>query len=146
MAEVQMIRTPGGDELVVLDRAQYEALMRDAAGGAPQPEDVAEANAVGRVATRELGRIARGEDVAIPIEVWDAIEAKGGSPVRELRKWRRLTQAALGEKIGRDQTFIAKLEAGRVELTLSTALALATALGVPVEALEGWPVMGSPAG
>jgi len=43
--------------------------------------------------------VSRGEDVALPAAVWEAIEG-GMSPIRAVRQWRGLTQAQLSELIG----------------------------------------------
>ena len=78
--------------------------------------------------------IARGDDVALPGEVWDAIEA-GENAVRVIRKHRGLTQAALAQAVGVSQGYVAEIEAGRKTGTPETLRACAKALGVPLDVL-----------
>lgn len=68
-----------------------------------------------------------------------------GERVAELRKARGLTQAALGELVGVDQTAIASYEIGRRRIPLSRVGMLAQALRVSVpELLEQEPPPGRP--
>ncbi len=71
-------------------RRDYEALL--ARAGDEDAEDAMTA----RIVRETTEAIARGEDVALPAAVWEAIEG-GESPVRVLRKHRGLTQAKLAE-------------------------------------------------
>jgi DNA-binding XRE family transcriptional regulator len=125
---VQIIRTESGEELVVLSRREYIALLARAGDEAAEDE-----------MTRILGEefkaaIARGEDVALPEAVWAAIEA-GESPVKVLRKHRGLTQAELAAAAGVNQNYVAELEAGRKSSAPETLKAIARALGVPLDVL-----------
>lgn len=54
-----------------------------------------------------------------------------------MREARGLTQAELAQRIGKHQPNIARLESGRFEPSLRTALALAVALDTTVEDLFG---------
>jgi DNA-binding XRE family transcriptional regulator len=125
---VQIIRTESGEELVVLPRREYIALLARAGDEAAEDE-----------MTRILGEefkaaLARGEDVALPEAVWEAIKA-GESPVKVLRKHRGLTQAELAAAAGVSQGYVAELEAGRKSGAPDTLKALARALGVPLDVL-----------
>jgi hypothetical protein len=55
--------------------------------------------------------LCRGEDVAWPVAVWEAIEG-GMGPIRAVRQWRGLTQAQLSELIGSPQGYVSTLEKG----------------------------------
>jgi transcriptional regulator with XRE-family HTH domain len=57
---------------------------------------------------------------------------------REVRTRRRalgLSLAALAERCGLSVNYVTSIEAGKRDVSLSTAVSLATALGVPVERL-----------
>jgi transcriptional regulator with XRE-family HTH domain len=55
--------------------------------------------------------------------------------VQALRDKRAMTQAALAKKAGLSRGYLARVETGRHEPTLTTLRKLANALGVPVTAL-----------
>jgi transcriptional regulator with XRE-family HTH domain len=58
-----------------------------------------------------------------------------GMKVQALRDKRAMTQAALAKKAGLSRGYLARVETGRHEPTLTTLRKLAKALGVPVTAL-----------
>jgi DNA-binding XRE family transcriptional regulator len=123
---IQIIRTESGEELVVLPRREYIALLARAGDEAAEDEmtDIL-------VDEAEAAR-ARGERLALPEAVWEAIEA-GESPVKVLRKHRGLTQAEVAAAAGVSQGYVAELEGGRKSGAPETLKALARALGVLVE-------------
>jgi DNA-binding XRE family transcriptional regulator len=125
---VQIIRTESGEELVVLPRREYVALLARAG------DEAAEDEMTGILVDETKAAIARGEEVALPEAVWQAIEA-GESPVKVLRKHRGLTQAELAAVAGVSQGYVAELEAGRKTGAPETLKALARALGVPLDVL-----------
>ena len=53
-----------------------------------------------------------------------------GMNVKHLRKAQRLSQVQLGLMIGRDRSYISRIERGRCNATFDTLLALAGGLGV----------------
>ena len=53
-----------------------------------------------------------------------------GARVRQLRKARKLSQAALAERARLTRAYVTRLEAGQQDPSLSTITALAKALGV----------------
>ena len=55
--------------------------------------------------------------------------------LRKLRRKRGMSQAALATKAGYSREYIARLETGHHDPSLSTLTKLAKALGVPVTAL-----------
>jgi DNA-binding XRE family transcriptional regulator len=119
----QTILTPSGDELVVLSRAEYDAL-RARADAAPANEDEDIARIVGRT---------NGE-AAFPTELWERIEA-GEHPVRVFREFRDITQLHLAMKIDVAQSTIAAIETNKRRGTVDLYIALAKALDVPLDAL-----------
>ncbi len=52
--------------------------------------------------------------------------------LREARKRKGLTQAEVGEAIGRDQSTISKYEAGTARIDVDVAVQYAAVLGIPV--------------
>ncbi len=122
----QIIVSPSGDELVVISRAEYEALITlDEA-----EEDIGSR----RIIADTDAAIARGEDVALPESVWAAIEA-GDSPVRALRNYRGLTQKDLEKSTGLAQGYLSEIENGAKPGSLQAMHRIAKALGVPIDVL-----------
>jgi len=124
MSGPQIIRTPGGEELVVLPRAEYEALLERADHEAEDADDVAIYDA----------RKAAGS-VVLPPEVSAAI-LRGESRLKAIRNWRGETQQYLNFKTGIGQGYLSDLESGRRTGTPETIAKLAQALSVPVEWLS----------
>ena len=124
MSGPQIIRTPNGEELVVLPRAEYEALVERADHEAEDADDVAIYDA----------RKAAGGGV-LPPEVSAAI-LRGESWLKAIRNWRGETQLHLSSKTGIGQGYLSDLESGRRAGTPETIAKLAQALSVPVEWLS----------
>ncbi len=122
MTEPQIIRTPGGEELVVLPRAEYEALLAAAADAAEDEADAAVYDA--RKADLEAGRDAR-----LPPEV-SAAMLRGDSLLKALRKWRGMTQIDLATLTDLGQGYLSDLEAGRRRGTRETLRRIAEKLNV----------------
>ncbi len=53
-----------------------------------------------------------------------------GNMLRERRKELNLTQKQLAEKLGREQSYIARVENGKVDIQLSSFFRIATVLGI----------------
>jgi hypothetical protein len=124
MSEPQIIRTPSGEELVVLPRAEYEALLERADHEA---EDAA-------IYDARKAELAAG-GVMLPPEVSAAI-LRGDSRLKAIRKWRDETQLHLESVTGIGQGYLSDLESGRRTGTPETIAKLAQALNVPVEWLS----------
>jgi hypothetical protein len=124
MSGPQIIRTPGGEELVVLPRAEYEALLERADHEAEDADDVAVYDA-----RKTAG------SVVLPPEVSAAI-LRGESRLKAIRNWRDETQLHLSFKTGIGQGYLSDLESGRRTGTPETIAKLAQALSVPVEWLS----------
>jgi DNA-binding XRE family transcriptional regulator len=120
--------TPSGEEMVVLPRAEYDRLI------AAPPTEADEDAGVARIVAATSAAITRGEDVAIPEEVWDAIET-GANPVVAIRKWRDVTQMYLAHKSGISQGYLSQVEAGARRPTVEVLSQLSDVLEVPIEVL-----------
>jgi DNA-binding XRE family transcriptional regulator len=129
MGKSQIIHTDGED-LVVIPRRDYEALL--ARAGDEAGEDAAAA----RIIAATGAKIARGEDVALPAAVWAAIES-GEHPVRAIRRYRGLTQLDVAKRAGLRQGYIADIEAGRKTGSAASLKAIAAALDVPLDVIVG---------
>lgn len=122
MNEPQIIRTASGEELVVLTRAEYDAMvtaLEDAA------EDAADA-AIGEARLAEIA--ASGGQPLTPF----ASAATIGY-VRHARRLRGMTQQHLANLVGITQGTLSDIESGRRNGSPAVMLRLAEALGVPAE-------------
>lgn len=119
----QVITTPGGERLVVMPEAEFEALL-----------DAAEENA-DRLAMGEYERrLAGGEEEQVPLAVVDRILG-GENLVLVWREHRKLTREDLARRSGVPLNEIAGIEAGRTVGGEAVLAALAGALGLAVEDL-----------
>ncbi len=122
---MQIIKTPGGEELVILAKTEYDALLSAVADAEEDAADVAIYDA------------RKAEDLStLPAEVSMAI-VRGESRLKALRKWRGLTQDRLAAEAGVTQGFLSDLEARRRAPSHSTLEKLATVLDVPLSWIEG---------
>jgi hypothetical protein len=122
----QIIRTPDGEELVVLPRADYEALVERADHEAEDAEDVA-------IYDARKAELAAGGEI-LPPEVSAVL--RGDSRLKAIRNWRGETQLRLTVKTGIAQGYLSDLENGRRRGTSDTITKLAQALNVPAEWLS----------
>lgn len=127
MSAPQIIRTPGGEELVVLPRVQYEALIERADHAAEDADDIA-------IYDARKAELAAG-GVVLPPEVSAAI-LRGDSRLKAIRTWRAETQMHLSVLTHIGQGYLSDLESGRRTGTPETITRLAQALDVPVEWLS----------
>ena len=127
MAAPQIIRSPSGEELVVLPRAEYEALLERADHAPEDADDVA-------IYDARKSELAAGGGV-LPPEVSAAI-LRGDSRLKAIRKWRDVTQLHLEVRTNIGQGYLSDLENGRRTGTPETIAKLAAALDVPVEWLS----------
>lgn len=123
MSKPQFITTPLGEELVVLSKAEYEALISAA-------ELVDEDDADVAIYDQRVAALAAGRDEVLPVEVANGL-LRGESRLKAIRKWRGLTQADLAERVGVGQGYLSELEGGRKRGAPDTLAALAQALNVP---------------
>lgn len=127
MSAPQIIKTPGGEELVVLSRADYEALLQATREAA---EDAAD------VAIYDARKAELGESEPLPAELSLAV-LQGESRLRALRKWRGMTQDELAGRTGLTQGFLSDLESRRRAASAETVDRLALALDVPKTWIDG---------
>jgi antitoxin component HigA of HigAB toxin-antitoxin module len=123
----QIILTPSGEELVVLPREEYDALLARADHAAEDADDAA-------IYDARKAELAAG-GIQLPPEVSAAI-LRGESRLKAIRKWRDETQLHLEFKTGIGQGYLSDLENGRRAGTPETIARLAQALNVPAEWLS----------
>jgi hypothetical protein len=124
MADVQTLRTPGGEELVVLSRQDYEALVALASEAAEDEDDVA-------LYDTRKAEMAAGGETPLPEPVGAAL-LRGDSFLKAVRRWRGLSQTALAAQTGIGQGYLSDLEHRRRAGTPETFEKLAAALDVPM--------------
>lgn len=131
-AAPQYIHTEGGEDLVVIPRSEYEALLNAAADA---DEDAADAAAYDQAkAEMELDR-AQGRNPALPQNVSDLVRA-GHSRLTAWRRSRNLTQQDLALKAGIAQSYLSQLENKQREGTAETLERLAKVLIVDVDQIS----------
>jgi len=118
---------PSGEELVVLPRAEYEALLERADHEAEDADDAA-------IYDARKAELAAG-GVVLPPEVSAAI-LRGESRPKAIRNWRGKTQLYLNFKTDIGQGYLSDLKNGRRTGTPETIAKLAQALNVPAEWLS----------
>lgn len=119
---LQSIRTPAGEELVVLPRADFDALLAIAQEAEEDADDVA-------IFDERMAALSDGRDAPLPPEISAALLA-GATRLRAIRKWKGLTQVEIAERTGLAQGYISDLDSGRKAGTGETMMAVAKALGV----------------
>jgi hypothetical protein len=125
----QFIKTEG-EELVVLPRRDYEALVKRA-----KKKVSGEDEKIARIVKKSDEALAAGDEVELPSKVAEAI-ARGENPLRVVREWRGMTQMYLGEmKTDVGQSTISALESGSRRGTTAVWKQLARALEVPMDIL-----------
>lgn len=128
MGDPQFIRTPSGEELVVLTRADYDALLEALAEAEEDAADLAVYDAC----KAELGAA----DDVLPSAV-NAALLRGARLLEALRDWRGMTQTRLAEATGLAQGYLSDLERGRRQGSPETLAKIAAALEVPAKWLVG---------
>ncbi len=126
MGHVQIVKTPSGDEMVVIPKAEYDALLRLATEAAEDAADVAAYDAA-------MAEIAADPDSRLPAEI-SGLMLKGDRLLAAIRKWRGLTQVEVAASAGIAQGYLSDLEAGRRHGSVETLRSLAKAMNVP----ESW--------
>ena len=123
----QLITSENGDELVVLSRRAYDALL--AAAG----DEAAEDRATARITDAYLAEEAAGRGAAIPFWFVELV-AKHGSVVKAARKHHGDTQSALARALDISQGHLSDIERGRRQLTDLQRTQIAARTGVEA----GW--------
>jgi DNA-binding XRE family transcriptional regulator len=124
---VQFIRTPGGGDLAVLPRNEYDRLVALAA----EVQEDAAASRLVRSSTRALRE---GREVVLPKAVADRL-TNGDNAVRVIREWRDMIQGELAVAVGISQNYLSEIETGRRKGPAELQKKLARALAVPVDLL-----------
>lgn len=75
------------------------------------------------------------ENTDLPTDIMDQLFARSESPIKILRKFRSLTQVELAEKSGLSRPYLAEIETGRKEGSITALKNLATALQVDISRL-----------
>ena len=125
MNDVQIIRSPSGEELVVLPRAEYEALLAAAAEAEEDAADLALYDA-------RKAQLATGADDALP-EAVSMLLLRGKSRLKAIRLWRKISQTQLADSAGIGQGYLSDLESGRRAGSSEVLRTLAGCLDVPLE-------------
>lgn len=128
MSKAQIIKTPGGEELVLLPRDEYESLVGGAAGNAEEAEDAADV----AMFDQRMAELEAGRDARLPPEV-SAAMLRGATLVRALRKWRGVKQQDLAAKAGLGQGYLSDIENGRRKGSDAAMQGVARALDIPPE-------------
>src|SRR5438874_7572987 len=91
-SNVQFIHTPGGDDLAVLPRNEYDRLIALAA-------EAQEDASASRVVRNSMRALKEGREVVLPKSVADRL-ANGNNAVRAIREWRGMIQGELAVAVG----------------------------------------------
>ncbi|MFH1341494.1 MAG: helix-turn-helix transcriptional regulator [Pseudomonadota bacterium] len=119
-----MTKAPRGDHIVILSRAEYDALT---AGRREDAADAAHANNI-------LAEIASGTDALLTNEqASQLLDAK--TPLAFWRKHRGMTQQGLSKAIGVAQGFISAIENGAKTGDVQTLAAIARVLAISLDDL-----------
>jgi len=121
---VQTITTPTGEEMVVMSRAEYDALIAQINEAFEDGADLAAYDAA-------LAN-AKPEEI-LPPTVTNAI-LRGMGRVRAYREWRKLDIAEIAQVTGITEDTLRSIEDGETLLSRDVAARLAEALAVPT----GW--------
>jgi DNA-binding XRE family transcriptional regulator len=124
----QIIKTPAGDDMIVIPKAEYDALVQAAnASTAEATEDTADAAIY-------LARKAAGGE-PLPAEISASI-LRGEKTRAAIRKWRNMTQIELAEAVGISQGALSDIESGRRQPSQAVAEKMAQALDVPTRWID----------
>jgi DNA-binding XRE family transcriptional regulator len=126
-SNVQFIRTPGGDDLAVMPRSEYDRLVELAA-------ETQEDAGASRIVRNSLRALKEGREVVLPKAVADRL-ANGENAVRVIREWRDLIQGELAVAVGISQNYLSEIETGRRKGPAELQKKLARKLGVPLDLL-----------
>jgi DNA-binding XRE family transcriptional regulator len=132
---VLFFRTPGGEELAIMPRAEFERLMalvveRMPYPEAPDSEDAEDA----RHHERAMAEYRAGRAEALTDEAMGQLLA-APTPLAFWRRRRGLTQQQLASAAGIPQGYLSALEAGKKRGTPETLKRIAEALGVTLDQL-----------
>ena len=127
MNYIQHIKTPAGEELVIISKDEFERLSALASGAAEAAEDAADIAAYDEA----MAGLAAGTDTVLPADL-SALILSSRSRIAAVRKWRGLSQVDLAAAVDIQQGYLSDLETGRRDGASETIARIATALDVPV--------------
>ena len=122
--KAQIIRTATGDELVVLARRDYDALL------AKLGNEEAEDHMTLVLAEEARREIATGEEIVFPGWFAEAAGRGNGSVIRGLRNYRGKTQGAVAAAAGITQGYFSDIERGAKAPTGEVLDAISDALDI----------------
>lgn len=120
---VQIIRSPSGDEMVILPRADYDRLRK-----------IAEAADDAKAAAEVLARVQSGVAETVPGDIVNRLLA-GESPIKVWREHRGMTQGQLAAAIGTSKMYLSQIERGERRGSIKMLRGLAGALRVDLDDL-----------
>lgn len=123
----QVITSPAGEEMVVVPKSEFDAILSRVA---ELDEDEAD------VAIYDARKAELTEANKLPAEV-SMHMLRGDSRIRAIRKYRGLSQVELANHASLAQGFLSDLESGRRKLTDATVESLSKVLDVPADWLKG---------
>lgn len=123
MSKHSTFTTPGGEEMVVLSRADFDRLVAAS-------EDLADVAAYDEA----KARLASGDEELVPSALMDAILA-GENPIRVWRRHRGLALGELAAAASLSQAYLSQIETGKRQGQAETLKRIAVALGVAVDDL-----------
>jgi DNA-binding XRE family transcriptional regulator len=126
MDNLQIIKSPQGEEMIILSRKEYERLR--ACAGNEDSRDIRRADAI-------MKRVKAGKTALIPEAVVKAITVKGVHPVRAWREYHGWTGEQLAKKSKLARTTISQIETGTRKGTVAAYKTIAKTLGIGVETL-----------
>ena len=118
----KFLPTPHGEDLVLLTRAEFDALIALAAEAEENADDVA-------LYDQRMAELKVEPNSLLPVEVSRSM-LKGDSLLKALREWKGFTQMHLAFKTGLTQGYVSDLESGRRKGTQATLMLVADALGI----------------
>jgi DNA-binding XRE family transcriptional regulator len=124
MRTAQTIKTPAGDDLVVLPKADYDRLV---AAAREKLEDAADARAAAHI----LARLESGEEETVPFEIVKRLRTE--NRIKVLREYRKMTQRELAEAASMNALYLSQIECGRATGGIKSLLRVAEALGVSLD-------------
>jgi DNA-binding XRE family transcriptional regulator len=124
MNKIQTIKTPTGDEMVVLPKSDYDRLLAAAQEKLEDKIDL-------RAARHVLARLERGEEPTLPHDVVKRLGRENA--IKVLREHRGMTQRELADAAGLNALYLSQIETGRATGGLGALTRLAKVLGVSLD-------------
>jgi DNA-binding XRE family transcriptional regulator len=119
-----MTKSPSGEDIVILSRGEYDALMAD------RNEDASDAARANQI----LADLASGEETTLTAEELDKLLA-AKTPLAFWRRHRGLTQQDLSNQTGVAQGFLSEIENGSKTGDVQTISKIAKALSLTIDDL-----------